>query len=349
MVRIGPRDINGYSDQGAKNNPENYFEYVKDRFPDAVVEPIIGKGGLVDNAKKLVPRAVRVLPEILDIYTRQPEYRYENFLENRTARKTSENCVFIYAYNEDGKLIRPWTPKPKEDLPPPTVRVPTYEIETFSQGWNVRRNGNSKNGYPSSIPILTANDFDAIGEYEVGGLLNPPHACMVKAISAGEFSVSVHLRLNPSIIKNEEAKLQTGDVIGAFKVNVIEGTEFVNAMGLTASKESKIFYSDAKKRFYIALTAGETVEFRAVGILDTWEWDDQKREYFAGSPTIIPFNKLEWSLAPKNLASVEAVELVLPSGSGSTLQIKAGTASGQVGLLNAHGLGKTWGIDLLIK
>lgn len=349
MIRINAQNSNGYSDQGLKIRPELYFEFTKERYPDAVVEPDIGSNGICRNAADLIPHDVRIIPEILNIFTRQPEYRNFNYLELKTARRPSENCVFIYAYNEAGKLIRPWTPKPRSDNSTPAIRIPTYDIDPIYQGWSTHRNSLTVNKRASSIPILGANDMDALGEYELGGLLNPPHALMVKGVSPGKFSVSVHLRINSQLVTPDQLRLQKRDAISAFEVNVVAGSEYVDAIGITASVDGKIVFSPQRNNYYFSLKPAETVDFRAIGIRDVKTWDDEKREYRIAASMAIPFNQLEWSFLPTKKELFDSVELELPSGSGSVLRLRAKTGNGKVGELAAHGFGKNWVIDLFIS
>lgn len=323
--------------QSVARGADTYFDFIETSCRYPIVIPEFDAAGALTNPDQLVPHEIKVMPDSLTVYTEDWEYRKYEAL-NRECRLPSENSFFVYAFNKEGKLIRPWVDKP--GAAPGSVAVCPYEISTFVQYWNPRRV--QLPNAASETPLLVGHDLDAIGEYNRSApFVNPPHALMVRGISAGQFSISVHARLS-SVIYSPDKKAQTRDVSVTCTVNVLEDFEKVDALGLFPSVPGKLFGDGNDGRnATLTLKAGETVELRAVAVKHKMEWLGTK--YGPGKRHLTTFKELGWTFVPFNDAGAESCAIESINGSGSMVKVSGLKAQEKmVGTLKVYGLGKVW-------
>lgn len=318
-----------------------YLQFMIDsKYP--IVLANFSEDGKLLNGDELTPHHMKIIPDQLTVYTEEWEER-DIIRLNRESRCPSEQTFFVYAFNKAGALIHPLQRIPSS----PLLDHCPYSIHHFTQYWNPKRIKILET--VSETPILVANDLDTNtdGSYNQSApLSNPPHALMVRGISAGTFSISVHAKLNPTF--HPGGALQ-GDAYSTCSVEVIEGYENVDALKLECTVTGKLTKDPGDARqASLTLTKGETVELKAVGLKHRNKWDG--KNYKPLPARVVGMPKVNWSFDPSEISGAATIDLEDLHGNGRFVRItavEAGTAS--AGKLRIYGQGKVWAIDVRVN
>lgn len=350
---------------------DTFYRIAKEKMNVEVVAAICDNTGRVTNAKDLVPRKIEIIPDIITVHSGEDDYRNYVTSLNQRCRHPAENCVFVYAYNVQGKLIQPWY---DSTLSPTRGRCP-YQLFLFGQHYN-RTN--------DSVAYRCDSDF--LDEIVLGydpdlPKRNPFHAIMVKPQSAGQYAIRVHARLQSDLANNlskEDLLPEQGSdgPAGRFTVNIVNGVERLDTLGLLVSKEGALII-DENANAILYLNLKEPIEVRVVGIKARKVWKtksasdidriedasisdrrvdqdnlDSQADSYEVSRSIVTPKDLCWVFEPDANVKVAGAAIVeMLSGNATHVRItgmSAGKEGGR-GDIYIHAYGRKWRVHVQIK
>ncbi|TRX34981.1 hypothetical protein FNW52_12635 [Flavobacterium sp. ZT3R18] len=359
MIYLNPVGIGEIGNALGNNNliqASNYYEYLKDKCNYQFVEPIFDRFNKVTNLKELVPNKLVVIPNILTVHTSPFQGSlFDNFRKHISGDppsvtiKPSDSSVFVYAYNEDGKLICPLTP----NMNGINDYYCTYEILLF---------GNHFNNQPFNYPFVVANEVDGIaaGYNKNKPESNPPHAIMVRARTAGKYSVQLNVRLNKNLIDvnipESDRKILEKMLITTFEVNAIDNIEIIDKLSIDSSDPSKL-KTDSKGKVSINLNENEFIDINLTGIVSKQVWNENNNTYMHSHYLSISLNNITLSyenitINDPNLPSHECLLIKKINGDGTYVRLTGGkllSNIGTKGTLKIHTHGRSFEIEVIIK
>lgn len=332
-----------------------YFNELSKAWSLETVAPVFTKSGLLANASDFVPAEIKIIPETL---TLQTSYAQGDLSDDNRKRKISnippvhvinpaQNSVFVYVFNGTGKLI-----------PPVLTRTDGSHVRTFHCPYDIKIFGNHLNGAISTSPYVAADEVDGTGTYNPEKPnRNPPHAIMVRARSAGLYSIHVVARLTNSLI-NLNAEDPKNDIhllktlrSGNFQINAIESEVKIDRIAVEGVGNDKLTYIEGQAN--LSLTEGETVELFISGLVTTSEWSETLQTYTSKPDRVVTLQQLNWSYQNSSTYPTTQPKLSFSAlnANATRLTLKAGKSVPKiptVGFIEISGHGKRFSIKLNI-
>lgn len=332
-----------------------YFKELSKAWSVETVTPVFTKSGLLANAIDFVPAEIKIIPETL---TLQTSYLHGDLPDDNRKRKISnvppvhvinpaQNSVFIYAFNGAGKLI-----------PPVLTRTDGAHVRTFHCPYDIKIFGNHFNGDISTTPYVAADEVDSADTYNADKPnRNPPHAIMVRARTAGLYSIHVAVRLTDSLInldvkdpKNDISLLKDIKSVN-FQVNAIASEMKIDRIAVDGVGTDKLTYNDGQAN--LSLMEDDSVELFISGLVTTSEWNETLQQYTSKPDRMVTLHQLTWSYRNSSTYPATQPKLFFSAlnASATHLTLKVGKSVPKiptVGFIEISGHGKRFSIKLNI-
>lgn len=289
----GANQLNDILGNSTALDASNFYDFMKSKWNAPTVEPIY-KNGVIDNISDLIPHEVIVVPELITIHTSQKRGSQYDYNRQETSAvnplpvtvKPAEDSVFIYAYNEHGKLIYPIARIPNNDS---SEYTSIYSIKVFQEHSNLTS---------FFRPIVTNKDIDVTGVYSKDRPnMNPPNALMFRGRIAGRYSFTLAVQFNeeflakttPNDVKELARKVTTKTV----EVNVVDGPETIDNLLFSSSKELGL--QDPKKDLGFTIKEGSDFDVSLSGRKIRKTWSEDSRSYQNDGSLSVMLKQANWN------------------------------------------------------
>lgn len=269
----------------------NFYDFIKNNWKVPTVEPI-NKDGVISNLEELIPSDVIVVPELVTVHTSQKRGGAYDYQRQRTSTinplevtvNPSEDSVFIYAFNKDGKLIYPLVPIPSGDG---TAYTSIYRIQAFQE------HSNFKSFFQ---PLVSNTDIDINGTYSKDQPnMNPPNALTFRGRIAGKYSLTLAVQLDSIFIPNSTPvnvkALASKIVTRTVEVNVVDGPETIDQLLFNSAKD--LSEPGLSKSFGFKMKENDILEVSLSGRQFRKEWDG--KEYRDNGSMNVMLKKASWN------------------------------------------------------
>lgn len=316
---------------------KNYFTIVSEELKVEVVAPIFNEKLECINANELIPNRIVVLPKKLTLYLKETEQRFNKISPPpKVLLRTSESCIFVYAYNSQGKLIDPIYRNPTNK------NICPYNIFLF------RGHLNTTNA--DEMPVLASKDFDAkTEEYNTSfPNCNPPHAIMFKPHLPGIYSIHVSVKINDELAKKLSAsQLNSQDnAADDVDIQVVDDFKSIENLWVTSSKENSLCPPSGEGPLKLNLTEEEPVELCFMGKKGHLTWTTSGE--IEDKKLFIPVTGLSWIFETKDYTGDSIPALIEPLDWGNSRVRVTGLAALDKVVLAIYAYGKRWEIAVQI-